>query len=94
MFLIYINDIAANFDNSTCIRRFADDCLLCRVIESPYDNEVLQKRPHISIYEWSCKWRMSFNISKCKTLRITVLHNNKTQPNCVFKHDLDTHFPY
>ena len=27
MFLIYINDIAANLDNSTCIRLFADDCL-------------------------------------------------------------------
>ena len=74
MFLIYINDIAANLDNSTRIRLFADDCLLYRFIKSHHVNEVLQ-RDLTSLYEWSCKWQMSFNISKCKTLRITTKRN-------------------
>ena len=94
-FLIYINDIAANLDNSTCIRLFADDCLLYRVIKSPHDHEVLQK-DLTSLYEWSCKWQMSFNISKCKTLWITTKRNpsvfNHSKGNEYLDHV--SHHPY
>jgi len=74
MFLIYINDIATNLDSATHIRLFADDCLLYRVIKSSHDNEVLQK-DLTSLYEWSCRWQMSFNTSKCKTLKVTTKRN-------------------
>ena len=71
MFLIYINYIASNLDNATYIRLFADDFFLYRVINSSEDNEVLQK-DLTYLYEWSCKWQMGVNVSKCKTLRITT----------------------
>ena len=95
MFLIYINDIAANLDNSTRIRLFADDCLLYRVIKSPHDHEVLQK-DLTSLYEWSCKWQMSFNISKCKILRITTKRNPSVFNYSMVNEYLDhvSHHPY
>jgi hypothetical protein len=75
MFLIYINDIGFHIDTSTCIRLFADDCVLYRVIKTSHDNKVLQNDLS-SLYKWSEKWQMSFNTAKCKTLRVTT----KRQP--------------
>ena len=71
MFLVYINDIASHIDSSTRIRLFADDCLLYRVIRTSNDNDILQT-DLTSLYKWSIKWQMSFNTSKCKTLRVTT----------------------
>ena len=74
MFLIYINNIADQTDEATHIRLFADDCLLYRVIRSSDDTEQLQ-RDFDSLTDWSSKWQMSFNSSKCKLLSVTTKRN-------------------
>ena len=47
MFLIYINDIAANLDNPTCIRLFTDACLLYRVINHLLTMQSCKKTSHL-----------------------------------------------
>ena len=95
MFLIYINDIADNISSETSIRLFADDCLLYRVIKSFSDTVTLQN-DLTSLSNWAIKWQMSFNISKCKTLRITTKRNPIIQPYTMAGDELEAvnHHPY
>ena len=66
MFLLYINDINNNISSS--LRLFADECIICTTIKSEQDHLQLQQDLH-TVYEWSRKWQMHFNTSKCVTLR-------------------------
>ena len=66
MFLLYINNINNNIYSS--LRLFADDCIIYRIIKSEQDHLQLQQDLH-TVYEWSQKWQMHFNISKCVALR-------------------------
>ena len=91
MFLLYINNINNNI--SSPLRLFADDCIIYRIIKSEQDHLQLQQDLH-TVYEWSQKWQMRFNISKCVALRccrmlspslFTYVLNN--QPiSCVDQH--------
>ena len=69
MFLLYINDIGDNVSKGTYIKLFADDCLLFRKIDSLSDAERLENDLQ-SIVEWSKTWHMSFNVTKCHTLKV------------------------
>ena len=95
MFLMYINDIASDLNSATQIRLFADDCLLYRVIKSQRDHEILQK-DLTSLYDWSCKWQMGFNIAKCKTLRVTTKRNPSIYSYSMGNKSLEcvSHHPY
>ena len=53
---------------SSSLRLFADDCIIYRIIKSEQDHLQLQQDLH-TVYEWSQKWQMCFNISKCVALR-------------------------
>ena len=66
MFLLYINDITSNI--SSCIRLFADDCVLYRVIQSEQDHHHLQQDLIYGIIKWTKHWQMSLNIDKCVIL--------------------------
>ena len=74
MFLIYINNITDNMDSATNMRLYTDDCLLNRIIRSSDDIDSLQNDLN-SLTDWSSKWQMTFNTSKCKLLRITTKRN-------------------
>ena len=58
LFIIFINDIAANVDPGTCIRLFADDALLYRRIDSHEDHEQLQKDLN-TLTAWADRWGMT-----------------------------------
>ena len=73
LFLIFINDIADKIKSS--IRLFADDCLIYKTIEKKEDQKVLQKDLD-ELYNWSQKWAMSFNVSKCFVMRVTNARKN------------------
>ena len=66
MFLLYNNNINNNI--SSLLRLFADDCIIYRIIKSEQDHLQLQHDLH-TVYEWSQKWQMRFNINKCVALR-------------------------
>lgn len=74
LFLIYINDIKENV-NST-VRLFADDCLIYREIKSDEDLHILQEDLN-TVYDWSKKWLMDFNVSKCYFMSVTLARKNK-----------------
>ena len=62
---------------SSSLRLFADDCIIYRIIKSEQDHLQLQQDLH-TVYEWSQKWQMRFNISKCVALRCLYLHMSST----------------
>ena len=72
MFLIYINDIGEHITSN--LRLFADDSLLYCAIDIPQDCLALQEDLD-KLSQWSYKWQMSFNVLKCKSLRITRKRN-------------------
>ena len=74
MFLLHINDIGDNVSKGTYIKPFADDCLLFREIDSLSDAESLENDLQ-SLVKWSKTWQMSFNVSKCHTLKICKKKN-------------------
>jgi hypothetical protein len=68
MFLLYINDIGEKIGSS--VRLFADDSLIYMAVSSRNDCQRLQD-DLTTMVNWSKKWQMIFNPSKCYTLRIT-----------------------
>ena len=69
MFLMFINDMPDVIVSST-VALFADDCKVFKVINHERDCVLLQNDLN-KLYDWSEKWEMKFNASKCKIMRIT-----------------------
>jgi len=76
--LIYINDIVLGIDSE--IRLFADDCIVYIQICNSCDSVSLQSDIN-KLHEWSNKWQMSFNVSKCCILSI---HRKRTPPTIYY----------
>ena len=68
LFLLYISDITNQMQSN--IRLFADDSIVYREIRSPTDHHILQTDIQ-NLTDWSNKWQMNFNTSKCHLLTIT-----------------------
>ena len=68
--MIITNQIQSN------IRLFADDSIVYREIRSPADHQILQTDIQI-LTDWSKKWQMNFNTSKCHLLTIRPTHKPK-----------------
>ena len=67
LFLIYVNDLPDMVRNT--IKMFADDTKLYNKIKTQQDCISLQDDLH-ALSEWSRKWLLKFNESKCVVLRI------------------------
>ena len=78
MFAIYVNDMPEGI--SSYISLFADDAKLLRKVYCKEDCVVLQKDLD-KINEWSQKWEMEFNSSKCK---IMEFGKSKYRPRQVY----------
>ena len=68
LFLCFINDIADSIHST--IRLYADDCTLYRPISTENDCAVLQADLN-SLYAWSNRWKLSFNVRKCKVMNLS-----------------------
>lgn len=77
LFLIFINDLPNAI--SSCIRLFADDCVLYRRISTPDDQALLQRDLNL-IETWCATWLMQLNISKCKFMHVSRKRNNLSYP--------------
>lgn len=68
-FLIFINDLdkCANF--ITILKKFADDAKTGQVVANESDRQTLQTCLN-ELFNWSMRWGMEFNISKCKVLHV------------------------
>ena len=69
LFLIYINDLP-DVVNFSQVALFADDTKLYSKIRNSNDFLKIQHDLN-SLYQWSKKWQLSFNASKCKVMSIT-----------------------
>jgi hypothetical protein len=68
LFLLYISDLLSNV-NATG-RRFADDCLVYRTINTTDDAVSLQNNLD-TLQQWEKDWLMPLNPDKCEVIRIT-----------------------
>ena len=73
LFIYFINDLPDVI--STFLKIFADDTKAYQPIRSIIDKDKLQNTIN-KLYEWSEKWLLKFNGSKCK-----VLHLGKNNPH-------------
>jgi len=70
LFVIFINDLdEAVRQEISVLLKFADDTKIGNEIAGPEDREVLQEALD-SLWAWSRKWGMDFNIAKCHILHI------------------------
>ena len=67
LFIIFINDIDEGV--RVVCQKFADDTKGGMVVESAFDAEVMQQEIK-SMEEWAAKWRMEFNVDKCKIVHV------------------------
>ena len=67
LFIIYINDLDNGVNSD--ISKFADDTKIGRLINSRNDTEILQIDLD-KMQEWTIKWQMNFNTSKCSILHV------------------------
>ena len=65
LFNIFINDLPSTVDSH--MKLFADDTKLYRIVDSKADSELLQKDIN-TVADWSIKWQLPFNESKCKVV--------------------------
>ena len=70
LFLLYANDMANEVSDKTAVAMYADDTKVMRNIVSVNDSIELQ-RDLDNMGVWSRKWRMKFNVAKCKLLMVT-----------------------
>ena len=67
LFVIFINDLPDVVSSTAKI--FADDTKLFRAIRITEDHDVLQQDLD-NLVEWSNKWQLEFNETKCKSLHL------------------------
>jgi len=67
LFIMFINDIDNVVQNS--LLKFADDTKIFGVIQNKVQHQQLQDDLS-NLVDWSKKWQMQFNTSKCKVLHI------------------------
>ena len=67
LFVIYINDMPS-LTTHLC-KLFADDSKLIGIIKNSQDKIILQNDLDI-LNEWSLKWKLYFNVNKCKVMEI------------------------
>lgn len=78
MFLVYINDMVEGV--KSYISLFADDAKIQRRVENCSNCQELQNDLH-SIFRWSVKWEMPFNVNKCHVMKFG---RGKRRPSWVY----------
>ena len=67
LFVLFINDIVDSMDCQCYL--YADDMKLYRIVKNDTETEILQTNL-TKVVDWTEKWLLKLNVSKCKVLRI------------------------
>ena len=67
LFILCLYDLSEGI--SSQVRLLADDCMLCREINTLDDCQDLQ-RDIDTLCNWESKWQMKFNIDKCYIMHV------------------------
>jgi hypothetical protein len=73
LFLVFINDLQFECKNSSMLL-FADDTKLYREVNNLTDWRLLTEDLN-RVFEWSLKWQLHFNKTKCKVMHIGKKNN-------------------
>lgn len=84
LFLMYVNDLPAECQNSKALL-FADDAKIFRAISCKSDCLLLQHDLN-RIFEWSIKWKIQLKMDKCFMIPFT----NKTKHFVTYSYNLGT----
>ena len=78
LFLIYVNDLPLSI-NSSSLLLFADDTKCLKSIDCLHDCDLLQNDLSL-LSDWSLKWKLLFNVSKCVNLTFSLSHDPIVHP--------------
>ena len=84
LFVIFINDMPEEVKYNIC-KLFADDCKLYGCVNSTEENKV--QFDLTSLENWSKKWQLPFNATKCKVMHFG--HNNPSHSYYLNDHMLE-----
>ena len=66
LFIIYLNDIVTDLESTPFL--YADDTTLIATANNTYETTNILNRDLAKIYNWSLKWKVTFNASKSKDI--------------------------
>ena len=89
LFLAYINDLPDCLSAGSCVRLFADDSVVYRVINN-IDDAVKLQQDLDALQAWERRWLMEFHPGKCQVLSITKRRNPIRYAYTIHGHQLDT----
>ena len=72
LFILFVNDLPSMVSSPTFM--FADDTKIFRCVGSNDDHSALKNDLNL-LYEWSVRWQLNFNISKCKHIHLGPIHS-------------------
>ena len=84
LFIIFINDMPSEVKLNLC-KLFADDCKLYGTLGRPEENKLQLDLSRLE--EWSRKWQLPFNESKCKVMHLGF--NNPSRSYVLNNHTLE-----
>ena len=77
LFVIYINDMPSITNH--ILKLFADDSKLIGIIKNAKDIDLIQQDLD-ALVNWSQKWKMMFNLEKCKRMEISKSNRTSREP--------------
>ena len=78
MFLVYINDITEGLESIPLL--FADDTALLEIVDSPDESAFTLNNDLEKISNWSQKWLVTMNPSKCEAIVFSAKKNKPFHP--------------
>lgn len=78
LFLVYINDITEGLESTPLL--FADDTALLEIVDSPEQSALILNNDLEKISNWSKKWLVTMNPSKCETIVFSAKKNKPFHP--------------
>ena len=87
LFALFINDLPAEIDSGCLL--YADDAKIFRKIKQPSDGFLLQSDLS-RLHQWSIRWGLKLNPSKCKTITLTLRRTPVQTAYCIENTYLDS----
>jgi hypothetical protein len=78
LFLVYINDITEGLESIPLL--FADDTALLEIVDSPVESAFTLNNDLEKISNWSQKWLVTMNTSKCEAIVFSAKKNKPFHP--------------
>jgi hypothetical protein len=72
LFVIFIDDLLCQFDESTLVSAFADDLALATFSVKKEQAAAAMQREIVTVQEWSAAWGLKLNVGKCEACLFTT----------------------